>query len=127
MNKINIFVIDDQPIFRHGLISMLKLFPEFQISGEAANLRKGIIKLLGKRPDVVILGNPLDEDGKFAAPIIKQVCPLTRVIVFVDAYMPNPSTSDVSIADSYLSKKRVTMTEITNSILQVTRKERLAV
>jgi hypothetical protein len=58
----------------------LKLFPEFQISGEAVNLRKGITKLLGKQPDVVKLRNPLDGDGRFAAPIIKQVCLLKRTL-----------------------------------------------
>jgi DNA-binding NarL/FixJ family response regulator len=48
-------VIDDHPVVRHGVVSMIREFDEkFQIVGEAASPAEGLIKAEALRPDVVL-------------------------------------------------------------------------
>ena len=54
--KIKVGVVDDQHLFRQGLISLLKEYPEIQISLEAADGKELLNKLnSGDLPDVLLL------------------------------------------------------------------------
>jgi DNA-binding NarL/FixJ family response regulator len=42
MNLIKILLVDDQPLFREGLRTLLSVHPDFEIVGEAGNGQEAI-------------------------------------------------------------------------------------
>jgi DNA-binding NarL/FixJ family response regulator len=59
-----VFVIDDHPIVRKGLVQLLDQEPDLAVCGEAADLREARLGLERMHPDVVILDLSLrDSDG----------------------------------------------------------------
>jgi DNA-binding NarL/FixJ family response regulator len=55
MNPLRILLADDHEIVRHGLISLLKSHPGWEVCGEAQDGRQAVEKAHELRPDVVIL------------------------------------------------------------------------
>lgn len=55
MNPLRILLADDHEIVRHGLISLLKAHPGWEVCGEAQDGRQAVEKAHELRPDVVIL------------------------------------------------------------------------
>ncbi len=53
--KLKIFVVDDHPLVRRGLISALGCEPSFEVVGEAETVRHSIESLQRIRPDVAII------------------------------------------------------------------------
>lgn len=64
MNKINVFIADDHPVFLSGLRMIIESSPLLNIVGEAANGEDAITKIQELEPDVIILdlGMP-DKNG----------------------------------------------------------------
>jgi len=59
-----VFIIDDHPIVRKGLVQLLEQEPDLVVCGEAADVREARLGLERTRPDVVILDLSLrDSDG----------------------------------------------------------------
>ena len=54
-DTIKIFVVDDHPLFRYGLMSVLSEYPEFQVVGDAANSVEALPRIEEVRPDIVIM------------------------------------------------------------------------
>lgn len=52
---IKIVVIEDQAVFRAGLLGSLERFEEVNIIGEAGNGEAGLIEIKSKKPDLVLL------------------------------------------------------------------------
>ena len=52
---IRILIADDHPVFRHGLISLFRNEPEFNIVGQATNGRQALNLLDELHPDVLFL------------------------------------------------------------------------
>src|SRR5215471_16614554 len=52
---IRILIADDHPVFRHGLISLFRNEPEFDIVGQATNGRQALKLLDELHPDVLFL------------------------------------------------------------------------
>ena len=50
-----VFIIDDHPLFRKGLIQLLRIVPGFDLVGEAADGRAGVSQVLALRPDLLLL------------------------------------------------------------------------
>ena len=50
-----VFIIDDHPLFRKGLIQLLRIVPGFDLVGEAADGRAGVQQVLALRPDLLLL------------------------------------------------------------------------
>jgi len=48
-------IIDDHPLVRQGLISILSLHEDFEIVGEATNCQEGIVMIMEKRPEIVLI------------------------------------------------------------------------
>lgn len=82
--KINIAVVDDQQLFRQGIVSLLKEVPDFNICFEAENGEELLDKMKEKqpRPDVILLDIEMPVmDGITATKRLKKRYPETRIII----------------------------------------------
>lgn len=52
---IRVLVVDDHPVVRHGLVSMLSYEPDIEVLGDAADGAEAVQRILELRPDVVLL------------------------------------------------------------------------
>lgn len=55
MDKIKVLIVDDHPVFRFGLRSMLVLDSSIVVTGEAENAASALICIEQERPDIVLL------------------------------------------------------------------------
>jgi two-component system nitrate/nitrite response regulator NarL len=80
--KIEIIVVDDQPIFRKAMVAYLNTFDHMEVVADVTN-GKELIDLLKKQlPDIIILDLKMPVmDGWQAFDIIKQRLPDTKVVV----------------------------------------------
>src|SRR5512133_2381814 len=81
-NPIRVMIVDDHTMVRRGLATILKVFNDLQLAGEAEN-GSAAIKLCGEvQPDVVLMDMVMpDMDGATATRIIRQQYPQVQVIV----------------------------------------------
>jgi DNA-binding NarL/FixJ family response regulator len=68
---IRLVVVDDHPVVRHGLVSMLGYEKDLQVIGEAANGQDAIKVILEQKPDVTLLD--LRMPGLSGIDVLKQV------------------------------------------------------
>jgi DNA-binding NarL/FixJ family response regulator len=79
---IKIFVVDDHPLFRHGLISVLTDYPEFQVVGDANNSIEALPRIEELQPDIVMMDVFMpNSDGVNSTALIKQKLPKTEIII----------------------------------------------
>ncbi|MGL1887107.1 MAG: response regulator transcription factor [Reichenbachiella sp.] len=55
MPKINILVVDDHSLVREGIISMLSIYDDFEIIGDAESGEEALKKIDENKPDVILL------------------------------------------------------------------------
>ena len=80
--KKTVLIIDDHPLFREGLKSLLNGQAEFELVGEAENGKKGIAKAKKLKPDLVALDLSLpDQSGIEVARKIRSILYDTRVMI----------------------------------------------
>ena len=62
--KKTIFIIDDHPMFREGLRSIISRNPRFAVVGEAGTAQRGLARVRSLRPDLAIVDISLpDKSG----------------------------------------------------------------
>src|ERR1043165_1195282 len=82
MNSIKILIVDDQPLFREGLRTLLSVRSDFEIVGEAGNGEEAIRLAKTHRPSVVLMDLQMPVlDGVTATRRLKAEQPECRVIV----------------------------------------------
>lgn len=82
MEVIKIVIVDDHPVVREGIGSMLKREPDFKIVGEASNGREAIEKAGELEPDVMLMDLRMPEiDGVEAITQIKANKPDIKFII----------------------------------------------
>jgi len=92
MNKMKVLLVDDHPVVREGLHTMLGTVPDIEVVAEAGDGFEAIEKVKEHRPDVVLMDLRMPNlDGLEATRRIKSQFPSTAVIVLTvydnDAYV----------------------------------------
>ena len=83
---IRVLVVDDCPVVRTGLISILGAEPDIVVVGEAGDGPEAIRKALELRPDVIIMDLRMPGmDGIAATREIKEKLPDANVVIFTDS------------------------------------------
>ncbi|MCK4389875.1 MAG: response regulator transcription factor [Desulfobacterales bacterium] len=80
--KKTILIVDDHPLFREGLKSLIARNPRFEVVGEAGNGRKGLRMARELKPDLVVMDISLpDKSGIDVTRDIRSHLSETRVII----------------------------------------------
>lgn len=81
MSNIQLFVVDDHPIFVDGIVNLLKDTPGFEIIGTASNGQEFLDKIKSRQPDIVLMDiNMPVMDGIEATKELKLNYPKVKVI-----------------------------------------------
>jgi DNA-binding NarL/FixJ family response regulator len=81
--KIRIFIVDDHPVVRDGLVAILGTQPDFEVIGEAGNGAETIEKVAALQPDIILLDLEMPQmDGVETLRQLRGQNAEVRVIVF---------------------------------------------
>jgi DNA-binding NarL/FixJ family response regulator len=79
---IKVLVVDDHPVFRQGLISLLQQYPEFETVGQATNGEEAVVIASEVQPDVVVMDVCMPGgDGIAATTALQQALPQVKVVI----------------------------------------------
>ena len=82
VNKIEVFIVDDHPIFRHGLRKVLETDPRLAVVGEACDGEEALANIKTLKPQVVVLDLTLPGmNGLELTGALQRLCPAMAVIV----------------------------------------------
>jgi len=80
--RITVAVVDDQRLVREGLLTMLRLMPEVELVGAAADGLQALELIAERRPAVVLMDLRMPRcDGVEATSRVRDEYPSTRVVV----------------------------------------------
>lgn len=87
---INLAIVDDHSVFRHGLIALLKEFDNLNIVFDVSNGKELLAELKHKKTDVILLDIEMPMmDGKEALDKIKLKYPKIKVIMMSSHFNDN--------------------------------------
>jgi len=122
---IRILVVDDFEVVRRGIVSMLRLEPDWYVAGEASDGLDAVSKQEELKCDVVVLDISLPGlNGLAVAPLIRKMCPETEII-FVSQHVSRGMIEEAlkTGARGYVSKSDAGR-ELVNGIRSVTQHRR---
>jgi DNA-binding NarL/FixJ family response regulator len=80
--KKTILIVDDHPLVREGLESILKTAAEYEVVGQAGNAHDAIQMVKNLKPDLVLLDLGLpDKSGLEICREIRNISPPTRILI----------------------------------------------
>jgi two-component system, NarL family, nitrate/nitrite response regulator NarL len=79
-DKIRVVVVDDHPLFREGVVTILGNELDFEIVGQGADADEAIHITLDLLPDIVLLDIDMPGNGIKAAQAIAAACPVTKIV-----------------------------------------------
>jgi NarL family two-component system response regulator LiaR len=81
MLKIKILIVDDHPMIRTGMRSLLESVSDFEVAGEASNGEEAVLLSSNLKPDVIIMDIVMPKlNGIEATKQIKQASPTTAIL-----------------------------------------------
>ena len=80
-DKIRIAVSDDHPLFREGVVAVLRSQPDLEIVGQGNTAQEAIRLCHDLLPDVILLDLEMSGGGLNAIRVIAKDCPVTRIVV----------------------------------------------
>ncbi|MCL4458945.1 MAG: response regulator transcription factor [Chloroflexi bacterium] len=82
METIRILVVDDHPVIRQGLRSMLAGYSDMEVVGEAENGPQAVRSACATQPDVILLDIRLPgSNGVQVAQQLRRLCPEAKVLI----------------------------------------------
>jgi two-component system, NarL family, response regulator NreC len=101
-----ILIVDDNPVLREGLKSILSQFPDFDIVGEAADDLEALNPAERLLPDLILMDISMPRmDGLTATKEIKKKRPGTKIPIFTVHRTPEYlAAASKAGADGYLLK-----------------------
>ena len=105
--SIRVLLVDDHPLFRKGIASLLSAEPGFEVLGEASDGQEAIEKARDLMPDVILMDISMPGvNGLEATQRIKQEIPYVRIVILtVSDEDQNLFEAIKSGAQGYLLKK----------------------
>ena len=86
----DIIVVDDHPLFRRGVIQLLKMDPSFNVVAEAGDFEAAMVAVRERDPDIVLLDlNMKHTSGVEILTAIKTFDPSIRVIMLTVSDSPS--------------------------------------
>jgi two-component system nitrate/nitrite response regulator NarL len=126
-SRLTVYVADDHPVFRDGVVLALRLRPEFEVVGQAEDGRAALDDIRVLRPDVAVLDvrmPGLDGHAVLRA-IVRDQIP-TRVVLLSATVLPSDATAALAEgALAYLSKE-ATRDHILDAVAAAGRGDRIA-
>jgi DNA-binding NarL/FixJ family response regulator len=120
MERIRLLIVDDHSVVRQGLRSLIRVLPDMELAGEAADGRAAVKQVEALRPDVVLMDLLMPEmDGATAIGEIKRQhpeLPIIALTTFADAEMVHRALQ--AGVDGYLLKD-VSVAELAEAIRSV--------
>ena len=106
MSKINILVVDDHSLVREGIITMLSIYDDFKIIGDAESGEEAIEKIEYDLPDVVLLDiNMPGMNGiETAKKILSEYSDVKVIILSMDVTQDHISEAIKAGVSGYLAK-----------------------
>ena len=84
--RTRVLVVDDQELFRRGLVMVLQGEPHVEIVGEVADGRSAVEFVVAQAPDVVLLDVRLPElSGVETCRAIKEASPATKIVMLTSS------------------------------------------
>jgi DNA-binding NarL/FixJ family response regulator len=81
-DTISIVVVDDHPLFRHGVVTSLNAEPGFRVAAETSSGEEALALAQSLLPDVVLLDVSMPGwDGITTAEKISAACPATTIVM----------------------------------------------
>lgn len=100
LKKINVLIVDDHPVVRQGIRSLLAQYPDIHVVGEGEDANQALELVNSLRPDVVLLDIRMpDLDGIQVARRLSRSQPNSRVVILTsydeDAYLLQAAQANV--------------------------------
>ncbi len=90
MSKISVFIIDDHPVIRHGVKSVLNKKEDIEVIEESKDAKSALLKLKTIQPDVIILDITLEGiSGIDLIPRIKERMEDVLIVIYSMHNNPN--------------------------------------
>ncbi len=126
MNPIRIYVVDDHPMIRHGLLSMLRAESSMQWVGEASDGAEAVRSAPATKPDIVLVDLVMPKmDGVATIQAMKPLLPETRFLVLTSLLDPAEVRRAMAAGASGYLLKSASPQELVNVILSAARGQRV--
>lgn len=80
-DKIHVVVVDDHPLFREGVATILGAESDIEIVGQGTTAEEAVRLASELLPDIILLDLDLSGNGLNAARIIADTCPVTKIVI----------------------------------------------